>query len=187
MALQHYRLQRHVEIVVIDGQRMLGNGLCLPAGPLREPPERLQAVDQVLVNGRPSSDLPVDFDCIYLEAADLVPVGCSDCAPPEAGTVHAVAGIGNPERFFQTLESLGFRVIPHAFPDHHPFAPDDIVFHDDLPVLMTAKDAVKCRSFAGSNAWYLPVQAHIPEAVLNKIIQLVETKGPDCVSNQSRG
>ncbi|UYM16654.1 tetraacyldisaccharide 4'-kinase [Endozoicomonas euniceicola] len=185
--LQHYRLQRHVEIVVIDGQRMLGNGLCLPAGPLREPPERLQTVDQVLVNGRPTSDLPVDFDCIYMEAGDLVPVGCSDCTPPEAGTVHAVAGIGNPERFFHTLESLGFSVIPHAFPDHHPFAPDDIVFHDNLPVLMTAKDAVKCRSFAGSNAWYLPVQAHIPEAVLNKIIQLVETKGPDCVSNQSHG
>ena len=183
--LQHYRLQRHVEIVVIDGQRMLGNGLCLPAGPLREPPERLQTVDQVLVNGRPSGELAVDFDCFYLETADLVPVACTDRSPPKAGTVHAVAGIGNPERFFQTLESLGFSVIPHGFPDHHGFVPDDIAFDDDLPVLMTAKDAVKCRSFAGPNAWYLPVQAHLPEAVLNKIVHLVETKAPDSLSKIS--
>ncbi|AMO57030.1 tetraacyldisaccharide 4'-kinase [Endozoicomonas montiporae CL-33] len=180
--LQHYRLHRHVEIVVIDGQRMLGNGLCLPAGPLREPPERLQTVDQVLVNGAPSGDLPVDFDCFYLETAGLVPVACTDCSPPQGGKVHAVAGIGNPERFFRTLESLGFSVIPHGFPDHHGFVPEDIAFDDDLPVLMTAKDAVKCRGFAGNNVWYLPVQAHIPEAVLNKMVQLVETNAPDSLS-----
>lgn len=176
--LQHYHLQRHVEIVVIDGQRMLGNGLCLPAGPLREPPERLQTVDQVLVNGRPEGDLNVPFDCFYLETGDLLPVGCTDHSAPEAETVHAVAGIGNPERFFKTLESLGFTVIPHVFPDHHGFIPADIQFNDDLPVLMTGKDAVKCRGFAGPDTWYLPVQAHIQEAVLDKICQLIETKGP---------
>lgn len=175
--LQHYRLKRHVELVVIDGQRMLGNQYCLPAGPLREPPERLHSVDQVLVNGQPEGELPVPFDCFYLEVGELCPVGPVECPPPEPGVVHAVAGIGNPERFFKTLKSLGFKVIPHSFPDHHQFMPADLQFGDDRPVLMTAKDAVKCQRFAGANCWYLPVQAHLPAPVLEKIIHLIETKG----------
>ena len=177
--LQHYRLKRHVELAVVDGQRMLGNHHCLPVGPLREPPERLRYVDQVLVNGRPEGDLPVPFDCFYLEVGDLLPVSSTDRSPPEPGGVHAVAGIGNPERFFQTLKSLGFEVIPHAFPDHYQFKPGDIDFGDDKPVLMTAKDAVKCKAFAGADCWYLPVQAHLPAHVQEKIIHLIETKGPE--------
>lgn len=176
--LQHYKLKRHVEIVVIDGQRMLGNGLCLPAGPLREPPERLGTVDQVLINGFPESDLAFDFDSFHLQTDKLISVVCTDQSPPEAGTVHAVAGIGNPDRFFKTLRSLGYTVIPHAFPDHHPFIQQDLQFGDPLPVIMTAKDAVKCRGFAESNVWFLPVQARLPEVVLEKICQLIETNKP---------
>ena len=163
-----------MEIAVIDGERMLGNGLCLPAGPLREPPERLQTVDQVLVNGCPNHELSVDFVCFYLDIGELKPVGEADSAPPASGVVHAVAGIGPPERFFKTLESMGFTVLRHAFSDHHAFSPDDVAFHDGLPVIMTAKDAVKCRRFATSNIWYLPVQAHIPETVLNKLLSKID-------------
>ncbi|MGI9274712.1 MAG: tetraacyldisaccharide 4'-kinase [Endozoicomonas sp.] len=176
--LQHYNLQRHVEVLVIDGARLLGNGLCLPAGPLREPVDRLDTVDLVLVNGTPSGDLPAHFDCFYLEPGNLVPLAATESVPPNNGKVHAVAGIGNPERFFQTLESLGFEVIAHPFPDHHDFLPDDLVFPDDLPVVMTAKDAVKCRRFARPGLWYLPVRAHMPETVMKKFMHLIETKGP---------
>ena len=185
--LQHYNLQRHVEILVIDGSRLLGNGLCLPAGPLREPPGRLDTVDLILVNGTPEGDLPAHFDCFYLDPGHLAPLSGAADAPPGHGKVHAVAGIGNPERFFQTLESLGFEVIAHPFPDHHDFVPDDLVFQDDLPVVMTAKDAVKCRRFARPGLWYLPVQAHIPEAVMKEFLHLIETKGPQQRSEKGQG
>lgn len=183
--LQHYKLKRHVELLVVDGQRMLGNGYCLPAGPLREPPSRMNTVDQVLVNGQPATDLPTDFDCFYLQTDQLLPLlNDQGSDAPEACRVHAVAGIGNPERFFLTLESLGYDVIPHGFPDHHAFQPEDIEFGDGLPVIMTAKDAVKCSQFARQNHWYLPVRASIPEPVLERILSLIETKGPHVRSEQ---
>lgn len=188
--LQHYNLQRHVELVVIDGDRLLGNGLCLPSGPLREPIDRLSTVDLVLVNGTPSGNLPVPFDCFYLEPGQLVSLVSLDDKEqqaPNGGEVHAVAGIGNPGRFFNTLESLGFKVIAHAFPDHHHFVPADLQFEDQLPVLMTAKDAVKCQSFAEPGHWYLPVQAHLPDRVMEQLFHLIATKGPQGRPGRGQG
>ncbi|WP_081870029.1 tetraacyldisaccharide 4'-kinase [Endozoicomonas numazuensis] len=185
--LQHYNLDRHIELVVIDGQRMLGNGLILPAGPLRESPERLREADQVLINGEPSRPLSCDCDAVsfFLEPDGLKPViRQNEAQPPAPGKVHAVAGIGNPERFFKTLEGLGYEVIPHPFPDHYLFGKEDFQFRDDLPVIMTAKDAVKCSAFAESRFWFLPVQARVPEPVFERILKLIETKGPQSRSDK---
>ncbi len=176
--LQHYNLKRHVEILVIDGMRMLGNGYCLPAGPLREGANRLDTVDVVLTNGEPAAALGcsyTDFNLLPQPLAMVTPganVSIDDI--PREGTVHGVAGIGNPERFFNTLAALGFDVIPHSFPDHHGFRIEDISFDDGLPVIMTAKDAVKCTGFAQANHWYLPVVADIPAKVLDKITSQID-------------
>ncbi len=174
--MQHYRLQRDLEIAVIDGARRFGNGHCLPAGPLREPVSRLAEVDFVVVNGGAGTG-----ECeMVLEQGDAVSLGRSLSTSPLAAfrgqVVHAVAGIGNPERFFGQLRAQGLDLIEHAFPDHHPFTADDIAFDDELPVLMTEKDAVKCRHFAGSGQWYVPVEAHLEQrfeqALLARIKQL---------------
>ena len=177
--LQHYNLQRHIELLVIDGERLLGNGLCLPAGPLREAPGRINRVDQILVNGeaREPVNSPVPCGSFYLTPADPEPVGnVLGGLAPRAGKVHAVAGIGNPGRFFKTLEKLGYEIIPHAFADHHAFTRKDIDFGDSLPVLMTAKDAVKCQPFADARHWYLPVTADLPEGTLDTIVALVQER-----------
>ena len=177
--LQHYNLQRHIELLVMDGERLLGNELCLPAGPLREAPERMNSVDQILVNGEPRQPVNSKVPCgsFYLTPASLKPVGkAADGLAPKAGKVHAVAGIGNPGRFFKTLDDLGFDVIPHAFADHHAFTREDIDFDDSLPVLMTAKDAVKCQPFADPRHWYLPVTADLPEGTLDHIVTLIQER-----------
>lgn len=171
--LQHYRLGRHVEIAVIDAQRGLGNGHCLPVGPLREPPERLGEVDFCILNRSQDSPheirgLPVSAE-MYLQPGQLQ--GLLDAAIPLSApaTVNAVAAIGNPERFFQTLEMLGYNVIRHAFNDHYAFQPEDLMFANDYPVVMTAKDAVKCRKFAQSHHYYLPVSAQLPSSLYNAL------------------
>ncbi|MHB8622930.1 MAG: tetraacyldisaccharide 4'-kinase [Sulfuricaulis sp.] len=157
--LQHLRLARDIEIAVIDAERRFGNGYCLPAGPLREPVSRLQSVSLCIANGLPGPD---EFGMMLVETA-LCQVNAPDvCVPavPVAGnTVHAVAGIGHPARFFSHLRRLGWKVIEHPFPDHYRYRPLDIRFSDNLPVIMTQKDAVKCERFAGDNVWYLAVVA----------------------------
>lgn len=169
--LQHYGLARDVEIVVTDGLRRLGNGRLLPAGPLREPVERGRAVDFRVVNG----GFPEPGEIrMHLELADPISLdGRITCPLGDfAGTkVHAVAGIGHPERFFKSLREAGLQIEPHPFPDHHPFLPDDLRFDDDLPVLMTEKDAVKCRPFAARNRWYVPARAVLPEALPDAILR----------------
>ncbi|MDD7805409.1 MAG: tetraacyldisaccharide 4'-kinase [Endozoicomonas sp. (ex Botrylloides leachii)] len=176
--LQHYNLKRHVELLVIDGKRMLGNNLCLPAGPLREPPERLHTVDVVLINGTPAKAPDFNFTEFTLIPESLKPVATNlseTIMPPEINTtVHAIAGIGHPDRFFNTLFSLGFKVIAHAFPDHYPFRAKDIYFDDDLPVIMTAKDAMKCVNFASQKHWYLPVIADISPTLIDAVVRLTE-------------
>ena len=159
--LQHYGLARDLELVLIDAARGLGNQRCLPAGPLREPVERLHSVDAVLCNGA-EQDSDNGF-AMQLQATELVHVRSGRREPlsyfPPQQRMHAVAGIGNPQRFFKTLEGLDWQPVAHAFADHAEFSAQDLHFADDLPVLMTEKDAVKCRAFAADNCWYLQVAA----------------------------
>lgn len=179
--LQHYALGRCLEIVVIDGARGLGNGWLLPAGPLREPARRLAQVDCLVLNGeeQPVSSWPaVPAFHLQLRPQAWQSVGTQPARqPPQAGQrVHAVAGIGNPQRFFATLAGLGLQVIPHAFADHQAYQPQDLQFGDDLPVVMTAKDAVKCQDFALPSAWQLPVLAELDDgffALLDQRLQAV--------------
>lgn len=153
--LQHHALGRTMEIAVVDAVRGFGNGLCLPAGPLREPASRLERVDAVVVNG----DDDQCFGSAFRFSAEFAGMrrlegGEECCIADFAGqTVHAVAAIGNPERFFSMLERAGLDVVRHAHPDHGKLRPADIEFHDKLPVLMTEKDAVKFDSPPGRNIW----------------------------------
>jgi tetraacyldisaccharide 4'-kinase len=161
--LQHYALARDMEIVVVDAERRFGNGLLLPAGPLREPVSRLHSADAVVVNGgMRAGDFPVPTFAMTLAGnvfVNLADPGLRATAAHfgDAG-VHAVAGIGHPERFFGRLKELGLDVSPRAFPDHHPFTAAD------LPpgvVLMTEKDAVKCAAFPRADIWFLAVDAEV--------------------------
>jgi tetraacyldisaccharide 4'-kinase len=169
--LQHLRLARAVEIALVDGQRGLGNGALLPAGPLREGPARLGRVAAVVLTeagaGAPPGSwagaLRMSLSGELLQAVNGVAI--ERTLRSFAGQqVHAVAGIGNPRRFFATLESAGLALIPHRFPDHHRYAAADLDFGDGRAVIMTEKDAVKCRSFAPANCWCLPVSASFPAA-----------------------
>lgn len=159
--LQHYRLARDVEICVVDGMRGFGNGRLLPAGPLREPVSRLRTVDFLVCNGGEREGMwpmhLVGDEAVNLAAARRVPL--RDFA---GHRVHAVAAIGNPQRFFADLRRQGIEPIEHAFPDHHAFAPEELDFGDGLPVLMTDKDAIKCRRFARAHWWRVPVRAMLP-------------------------
>jgi len=160
--LQHYALQRNMEILVIDGARRLGNGFCLPAGPLRERPGRMRQVDLAVVNGAArTGELAMN-----LIPGELIALQHPEQRRPldafRGQRVHAVAGIGNPARFFDLLRQQGIEVVEHPFPDHHAFAEGDLAFDDQLPILMTAKDAVKCRRFARVGQWYLEVEL-VPE------------------------
>lgn len=166
--LQHYRLKRAVEIVVVDGRRGLGNGALLPAGPLREPRRRLRRADAVLCNGG-RADGMASFRLVPGPVRRLDGSGERPLAEFRGSRVHAVAGIGDPRRFFDMLARLGVFVTPHPFPDHHRYAPEEIRFDDEHPVLMTEKDAVKCFTFAHARAWYLPVDAELPPALHESI------------------
>jgi len=163
--LQHYRLARDLELVLIDAARGLGNRHCLPAGPLREPVERLNSVDAVLYNGA-TSDRD-DGYAFVLKPTALVNLRSGERRPldhfPAGQALHAVAGIGNPQRFFNTLEGLHWRPVPHAFADHALYSAPVLTFAPALPLIMTEKDAVKCRAFAADDWWYLAVDA-LPSA-----------------------
>lgn len=182
--LQHYRMHRDLEIAVLDARRGLGNGQCLPAGPLREPPGRLADVDFIVLNGAAQSGshfLPASSSTNSINMT-LQPtffrhlrsgqrVAANSWTGPRS--VHAVAGIGNPERFSATLSSLGLEPQLHSFPDHHPFAQTDLEFGDDLPVVMTSKDAVKCEDFAPDNVWVLEVAADVDPSLVQAIKELL--------------
>ena len=164
--LQHYRMGRDVEICVVDGQRRFGNGFCLPAGPLREPVSRLASCDFLVINGE---TMQMRGDILVNLSTDLhQPLG-----ELSGKTVHVVTGIGNPQRFISTLEQAGLQVLPHLYPDHYAFTGAEICFDDDLPVLMTEKDAVKCRQYAAPTVWYLPVEAvldeHLAQTLLTRL------------------
>ena len=166
--LQHYRLARDIEIDVIDGRRRHGNGRLLPAGPLREPPERAAECDFRVVNLAPGDAAPQFGEwAMHLLPGDAIPLEGGRARPLSsfAGQrVHAVAGIGHPERFFDLLRAHGIAVVPHAFADHHAYVDSDFEFGSRLPVLMTEKDAVKCRGLVQPGFHGVPVRAELPEA-----------------------
>jgi tetraacyldisaccharide 4'-kinase len=182
--LQHYGLARDVEIAVVDGDRLYGNGLMLPSGPLREPISRLATVDAVVMNlpgegivadrgpgAAPSgtgSKPPMRF-AMRLANERFAAVGGSDEREPQdfalavrGRVVAAVAGIGNPARFFEHLERLGVRARRHAFADHYLYQPADLKLPGVEVIVMTEKDAVKCAAFADSRMWFLRVDAVLP-------------------------
>ncbi|KQY51318.1 tetraacyldisaccharide 4'-kinase [Lysobacter sp. Root494] len=171
--LQHYRLARDVEIEVIDGRRRYGNAQRLPAGPLREPVERAQRCDFRVVNlggtatqggnvGAGFGEWPMRL--LADHASPLTGGRARPLASFAGQRVHAVAGIGDPERFFAMLRGFGIAVVPHAFDDHHRYVAADFEFGSRLPVLMTEKDAVKCVEFARDDHFSVPVRAELPEA-----------------------
>ncbi len=173
--LQHYALARDIEVAVVDGQRRFGNGWLLPAGPLREPVRRLGSVDAVLVHG--DSKLPAVRVPQFL--AKLTGDSFQNLLNPDFRVaaadlrdhaLHAIAGIGNPQRFFAQLQRMGLTFRAHPFPDHFKFSADDLAFAGDDIVLMTEKDAVKCSAFARENWWCLPVEADVDPALGHLIV-----------------
>lgn len=167
--MQHYAMARDLEIVVVDGVRLFGNGLCLPAGPLREPLFRLNKVKWIVSNGKSFpktsrfSDQSVTMELIPKRICSVGDSNqCIDVNQLQEDKVHAVAGIGNPKRFFNELRELGLQIIEHPFPDHYRFTKKDIDFAPESKVIMTEKDAVKCRDFADSRHFFVPVEAELP-------------------------
>jgi tetraacyldisaccharide 4'-kinase len=166
--LQHLRLARDVDVALVDAMRGFGNGLLLPAGPLREGLARLANISAVVLTGSGPAAAATTAPLakaihMSLDGGLLLPLNAVDGARvlgEFAGQrVHAVAGIGNPERFFAGLRAAGLEPITHAFPDHHRYSAHELQFGDALPVIMTEKDAVKCQSCAPDRCWYLPVTA----------------------------
>jgi tetraacyldisaccharide 4'-kinase len=183
--LQHYRLARDLEIAVVDGERPFGNGRLLPAGPLREPVARLEDVDAIVINGE--GPAPVGRAPIF--RMRLVPGPLYNlrdparAATPEelAGPgIHAAAGIGHPARFFATLNSLGIAAVPHAFPDHHAYAPADLDLPGARAIVVTEKDALKCASFADDRFWVLPVDAELDPDLMPLLLNAAKRRhGPE--------
>lgn len=168
--LQHYALQRDVEIAVIDGKRGLGNGYCLPVGPLRESASRLRQVDFIVSKILPwEHAVTMCYEFSQLHA--LTTPTIQSLQQWRGQTVHAVAGIGHPSAFFDMLEQQGFILIRHVFPDHHHYQREEIIFSDALPVIMTEKDAVKCRTIADQRHWYVAITVHLPQHFGEQVVQ----------------
>ena len=168
--LQHYKMNRDIEIVVIDGKRRFGNNLTFPAGPLRESKARLNSVDFIVNNSGPTDEgeylmnvSPSRF--VHLKSGKSYPI--EDW--PMHKQVHAVAGLGNPGRFFDLLARLGFDIIRHPFQDHHNFHEQDIHYLDHLPIVMTEKDASKCKDFNNNKIWYLTIEADVSDKFINEL------------------
>ncbi len=193
--LQHYAMARDLEIAVVDAARGLGNGQLLPAGPLRESASRLLSVQAVIYNGG-MVDTARSAGSFVMQ---LQPALARNLQSGEqrrleefggagglngAGEVHAVAAIGNPQRFFAMLRGLGLRPIEHAFPDHHDFTTADLAFNDAVPVLMTAKDAVKCQQFDDARLWEVPVDVSFSEVDTQRLLALVSTVMPNARTAQ---
>ena len=171
--LQHYAMQRDIEIVVIDGERRFGNQLCLPAGPLRELPRRLRTVDMLVANGAAKTG---EF-AMQLKAYAFHNVNNDTEQKPlnafEGKYVEAVSGIGNNERFFKQLQDLGINIHKHSYQDHYQYKLKDIGFSKLKPVLMTEKDAVKCKKFSLEDTWYLRVDASLENRFYETLLNLI--------------
>ncbi len=167
--LQHWALARDIEIAVVDGERRLGNARLLPAGPLREPAERLDRVDFIVCNGDPAGG-ETGMRVLGSQAWALSSPGRAEPLSSFRGRrVHAVAGLGNPQRFFAMLSAAGLDVVPHAMDDHHRFSGQDLQFGDGLPVMLTEKDAVKCAALDIPDAWVVPAEAQLPQSFADDV------------------
>ena len=168
--LQHYKMHRDIEIIVIDGFRRLGNGLTFPAGPLRESSKRLKTVNYIINNGGPTEDGEI---LMNLQPSKFVHLNTGKSYEidkwPMHNQIHAVAGLGNPGRFFDTLSQLNFDIERHPFPDHHQFEESDLEFLDHHPIIMTEKDAARCKNFENPRIWYLTVEPKIEESFINDL------------------
>ena len=179
--LQHYALERTMEIVVIDASRGFGNGLMLPAGPLREPVSRLTDIDAVVQLvardvPRPAAASGAQTLMTHepLPWRNLVHLDrVADPSQWRGMEIHALSGIGNPQRFFDMVASLGIAARCHAFPDHHDFTAGDIAFPGASAILMTQKDAVKCTAFADERCWYLPLRALVDPALVALVLEKI--------------
>jgi tetraacyldisaccharide 4'-kinase len=173
--MQHYAMQRDIEIAVVDARKKFGNGFCLPAGPLRERISRLDQVDMVLLNNGSAQE----------PSFNMQPTHCTEVTQSDAKqqslnffkrkTVHAIAGIGNPQRFFSLLEAYDITVIPHAFADHHSFNEAELNFDDDLYVLMTEKDAIKCSCFDLKQHWSVAIDISLSDIAQRKLNRLLDS------------
>lgn len=174
--LQHHKLKADIKIALIDATIDLGNGFCLPAGALREPANRLKTVDFIVRNYNTNinnDDFGMSLEPVVfynLKDTNLV----KQAVYFKGKVIHAVAGIGNPARFFQTLRQLGLNIIEHAFPDHYCFKKSDFPFAKEV-VIITEKDAVKCDAIIDANFWCLSVQARLSnrfkKLLLGKLIK----------------
>lgn len=176
--LQHYRLQRDVELVVVDGKRRFGNGQLLPAGPLREPVSRLNSVDAVIVNGEGAT--PGEYSMHLHGELFQQLLDPSKTQQPhyfQRLRLHAVAGIGNPQRYFDQLRAMGLNCAEHPFSDHHVYTPDELDFAECDALLLTEKDAVKCTSFAQAHYWVLRVEAKIDTQLIELILRKIAHHG----------
>lgn len=174
--LQHYALARDIEIALIDGDRRFGNGECLPAGPLREPAQRLAEADLLVCRGGQAQGREFPMSLRFGNAVNLAdPTLTKPIAEfANAGPLHAVAGIGFPGRFFAGLREAGLSIIEKSLPDHHRFTLADLNFDPDATVLMTEKDAVKCRRFADGRLWSVPLRGDLPAAFGETLLQLLK-------------
>ncbi len=184
--LQHYAMSRFIEINITDAKRLYGNGLCLPAGPLRESVYRLRSVDYIIYNVSRTAgnknikfsddkSFSMDYQLMPLKAVSEQPKQSMKLADFKDKIVHAVAAIGDPLQFFRLLEDHGLVIIKHAFSDHYHFSQQDLLFEQDYPIIMTEKDALKCRTLALKNTWYLPIEAKLDATLLTKIIRQLNT------------
>jgi tetraacyldisaccharide 4'-kinase len=169
--LQHYALERDLEILMYDAQAAFGNGYCLPAGPLREPMSRMHSVDIILARGLDDPVIGMQFQ---QDALINIVTGESQLltAGKLAGSVYAVAGLGRPDLFYTGLRELGYSIEERRFDDHHEFRAEDFSQLTDKPIIMTEKDAVKCHGLVGDNAWYLQISAILPDAVIQSVVSL---------------
>ena len=176
--LQHYRLKRDVEVCMVDGSRLFGNGFLLPSGPMREPLSRLRDADFVIIkNGNPTQLEHEACFAMSLEGKVISNLQNKNLTMNVETLInkkfHALAGIGNPSHFFDLLTLNNVQFYSHVFPDHHKFTPADFNFEPELPILMTEKDAVKCKKFARHNWWMLPVNVRINDDLINPIIRKI--------------
>lgn len=174
--LQHYRLHRDFEIIVVEAGRRLGNARLLPAGPLREDP--LRDADMRIENG--SDELTAERGGPFFNLVGDTLIGSDGRTESlqawKGRRVHAVAGIGNPQRFFETLLAHGLEPVEHPFADHHAYHVEDLLFDEALPIVMTEKDWVKCVAFVPMDAWMLPVRAECSKGLLEEFLSRLSMK-----------